>query len=67
MELNLGSFVEDLGERLRDLEGIATPQEDLTWIFGGSQQTEPPTKEHTWDGPSPSPTYEAVVRVPQQL
>ena len=40
--MELGNLMEELGEGLRDLEWIGTPQEDqqnqLTWTFVGSQR-----------------------------
>ena len=48
--------MEELGEGLRTLKEIGTPQEDeqsqLTWTLGLSE-TEPLAKEHTQAGPSP--------------
>jgi len=39
---SLGTLVDELGERLRDLEGIGTPHEDqqiqLIWVLGVSQR-----------------------------
>jgi hypothetical protein len=60
-----GSLVEELGERLKDLKRIETPQEDqqspLTWTLGGGIiETEPATKEHTWTRPRPPKIYVAV-------
>ena len=46
--------MEELGEGLKNLEWIGTPQEDqrsqLTWTLEGHLDTEPPTKEHTLAG-----------------
>jgi hypothetical protein len=46
--------MEELGEGLKELKGMATPQEDQQsqptpdpWEF---PETKPPTKEHTWTG-----------------
>jgi hypothetical protein len=42
--------MEELGERLKEMKGLATQLEDqqgqLTWNHGSSQ-SEPPAKEHT--------------------
>jgi hypothetical protein len=43
--------------RKKKLEGLTVPQEDLqsqlTWDHGGSQETEPPYKEHVGARPRP--------------
>lgn len=45
--------MEEFGERLRDLEGRGTPQEDrysqLTWIFGGSPGTKTTNQQTSTD------------------
>lgn len=47
-DLQPNSFVEELGEGLRELEGSRTPEKDaqsrLTWAQG-LKETEPPTKD----------------------
>jgi hypothetical protein len=65
--------VEDLGERLGNLEGIGTPQDEqcsqLTWILGGLPENESPIKEHTHAGHR-SPTYVCslvFMQVPPKL
>jgi hypothetical protein len=51
------SLVEEVGQGLEELKKIRTPQEDqqslLTWTSGGLPETEPPTKEQAWTGPTP--------------
>ena len=68
--------MEELGEGLRDPEGIASPQEDqqnqLTWTFGGSQRlNHQPKSIHRLDL-APHPMYVQMCSlvfmwVPQQL
>jgi hypothetical protein len=62
-QMELGSLVKELEEGLWDLEvqRLRSPQENQkvqpTWTLGGLQETEPPTKGHTWAGSRPPYTH----------
>jgi hypothetical protein len=49
--------MEELGEELKDLKGMATLQEgqqcQLTWIPRELPETKPPTNENVWTGIRP--------------
>jgi hypothetical protein len=64
--------MEELGEGLRALKGIGTPQEDYSIISPGPlvfSDTKTPTKENEWAGPPhlpiPTPLY-ICSRCPSQ-